>query len=1442
MSIFDPAEQLRYRREETAQAADSRHLGPPQNARAIASYEGNYIYGDGRAHLGNVYNYSYYGYDYPAHHSATPDTKLQPAVKSSKTSYKVPFSLDGIPTAPDFVARDTEIKDIESILLSSHNKVRKICVVHGLGGIGKTQLCAHFARKHSTSFSAVIWLDASSKDSLEQSIERCADRILSADQSYQGLVRTSDPSKRADANGSAREPEHTPLWRLNTWLSEDANSQWLLVYDNLDREWRYGDDPLAFDFLHYLPSVDHGNVLINTRLSTIPAKHRFTLGPASQDQALKMLESRAGRPVPDAEPLLRELKGLPLALVQAGSFLGQHRMSATDYLAMYKSQWAQVMTEQNDIRSQEYGERSILTTWAISRDHAAKRDRGAAGLLQLWAYLDSRDIWSDLIGAARCASLDSKLPEWYNDLTCGVLAAFRRAIGVLLNYSLIEVNENGSSWSMHPVLHTWNRHTVMDSSDSEVLLRMSVAAVSTLSDDESLRARLIPHAQSQVQDLEQIKGSHAGHNLSRVACLLSEHKMLLESQRLFERALTIRQMATGDVWTLATMFRLGKVYARQAKFEEAHEVFLRAYKQCDDEFGPVHCYTLSMMAYLGRTCQDQGNLQASEKWFRRALRSAENSIAFGPEHWETISFYDDLGGVYFADSRFDEAETMYKRALHGREKALGPMHPLTHDVAFHLGRLYHYLDQSQAAEEMYSRAFRGRELHFGLKSRLTQKTLQSLGTLYIEDAKYQHAESLYLSTQSQAVVKYGKHDSSTLFVCKELGSLYEMQQRYSEAENMYKQVIRGYQKTVGMKHGDTLEAERHFALFLANSGRLLSALQMFIKCKEHYELFHPDDDEPHCKDEIDTVEQGLHFCREHNVTEHELRDAVLRHGPFMHPKNWMSIKRHLRPDHASDEGSEDEDRTRPKRGVRFRIRSDGYESSVSGVLSDDGYSEVGSLPAAPMSLPHDGPDDIPSYAEYVAESAGRRWAKQEVDVEQPQPIRPRFQAYAESLSTESFLSYDPPVSETNTRASRNPLAHDMEYEVNNRSEKSVPFSQSPSVSRDRPKAATDSLVEPRSSEASKEMESEPHIYEKTHVIEWLATSCHIEGADESDTSGISEAVSGISSYESSEADQQTDPQGHEKTQSETPPILPSEDHRHMMQERDRFEALRDFNGDAPSQRLAKIPEKEVDARAEPFADKRDCQLVEAAADIVPLFKAATSERSPQTHVNEQNPTLSADSQITPSGSIHPQYEPADSESKMTAAMSRAFLNSASPEQPESESVPPSSKCHNQSDYAPSNFLDEAQSNLPSGEEAASGQAAGSPAEARRGEISCGSAVLFLRTAEPRSNLLHQDCKDLAPPEENPPEQTQHARSTRSSSPRTATWRSKDKSGKISKQMSPPRDPGPESRNGDARFKNIGRASPKASSSTKASKRSTNHRKRRRSSQKHKPQQSSCALQ
>lgn len=50
------------------------------------------------------------------------------------------------------------------------------------------------------------------------------------------------------------------------WLSEAENNQWLLIYDNVDREWLNGSDPLAYDLKRYLPAADHGAILVTTRL------------------------------------------------------------------------------------------------------------------------------------------------------------------------------------------------------------------------------------------------------------------------------------------------------------------------------------------------------------------------------------------------------------------------------------------------------------------------------------------------------------------------------------------------------------------------------------------------------------------------------------------------------------------------------------------------------------------------------------------------------------------------------------------------------------------------------------------------------------------------------------------------------------------------------------------------------------------------------------------------------------------------------------------------------------------------------------------------------------------------------------------------------------------------------------------------------------------------
>lgn len=64
-----------------------------------------------------------------------------------------------------------KVQMAESLLdARSRGDRTQIYALHGLGGVGKTQLSVEFARKHRQEYSAVFWLDARSDNGLQRSI------------------------------------------------------------------------------------------------------------------------------------------------------------------------------------------------------------------------------------------------------------------------------------------------------------------------------------------------------------------------------------------------------------------------------------------------------------------------------------------------------------------------------------------------------------------------------------------------------------------------------------------------------------------------------------------------------------------------------------------------------------------------------------------------------------------------------------------------------------------------------------------------------------------------------------------------------------------------------------------------------------------------------------------------------------------------------------------------------------------------------------------------------------------------------------------------------------------------------------------------------------------------------------------------------------------------
>jgi hypothetical protein len=90
--------------------------------------------------------------------------------------FSVAFSLSDVSEIEHFVAREEELAEMHRTL--SGDGSRHTIVLHGLGGIGKTQLTVAYAKWHKDSYSAVFWLNIEDEDSLKQSFAKVAKQIL----------------------------------------------------------------------------------------------------------------------------------------------------------------------------------------------------------------------------------------------------------------------------------------------------------------------------------------------------------------------------------------------------------------------------------------------------------------------------------------------------------------------------------------------------------------------------------------------------------------------------------------------------------------------------------------------------------------------------------------------------------------------------------------------------------------------------------------------------------------------------------------------------------------------------------------------------------------------------------------------------------------------------------------------------------------------------------------------------------------------------------------------------------------------------------------------------------------------------------------------------------------------------------------------------------------
>ncbi|KAK9423613.1 putative Tetratricopeptide repeat domain protein [Seiridium unicorne] len=620
--------------------------------------------------------------------------EVQKAVIGPRANdFSISFSLSEVFEVPHFVAREREIAEIRRTLSSDGS--RRVVVLHGLGGIGKTQLAVAYTKRYRDEYSAIFWFNIKDEASIQQSFTRVARQLMQ---------QHPDTSRLTALD--LQENNNKVVEAVQTWLSLPGNTRWLAIYDNYDNP-KLADRPNddGINIHRFLPLSYQGSIIVTTRLSQVDIGHRILIRKLeSTDDSLKILSTTSGRydlhDDVDAKALAEKLDGLPLALATAGAYLRRVSTSFSDYLRLYQSSWASLHTSIPRLGS--YGDRTLCSTWQVSYEQVQEQNPLAAHLLQWWAYFDNEDVWFELLQTD-----DDNVLPWMYELNEEL--NFNNAMGTLHDYGFVEPHSLGTDliesrgYSIHGCLHSWTIHVLNQCQEND-LGKLAVERVA-----------------------------------SRVTSQDDVYTWLLQRRLLSHAMISCATLQSSDEDVSWALHNLGNLFANQNKIQEAKETYLRALRGY--ERGPGHTSTLSTINNLGLIYVDEGKPQEAEKMFLRALRGYKTS--WGLNHTSTLRTVNNLARLYASHMKPQKAESMYLWALEGYETAGGPNHPSTLHTVNSLGLVYVNEGKPQEAETMFLRALRGYETIYEPDHMSTLSTVSNLGLLYASQGKLREAEDMY---------------------------------------------------------------------------------------------------------------------------------------------------------------------------------------------------------------------------------------------------------------------------------------------------------------------------------------------------------------------------------------------------------------------------------------------------------------------------------------------------------------------------------------------------------------------------------------------------------------------------------------------------------------------------------------------------------------------------
>ncbi|MGH4011173.1 MAG: FxSxx-COOH system tetratricopeptide repeat protein [Pseudonocardiaceae bacterium] len=566
------------------------------------------------------------------------------------------------PRNPGFVGRDATLVHLRERLRSGVTAV--VQALHGMGGVGKTQVTIEYAYRYAGSYDLVWWVSA----------ERT------------GLIGEQYAALAAELNlAPPRADTASAVGALRSYLR--SHGRWLLVLDNAEspqelREW--------------LPAGP-GHTLITSRdPSWGELAARVEVDVLSRPESVELIYvSRPGIADAEADRLADALGDLPLALAQATGFLAETGMLVDHYLCLLDTR-AEELLDQNPPGSHPH---SLPATIQVSTDRLAEIDPAALALLRIGAFLAPEPIPADLLTRPITETGSSQPPE-LEALTTAVASpiAAHRSLGRIGSYGLARVDRGMQ-------LNRLTQAILRDqlTADSVAAYRSYAEALLVAADPGDERdpacwprwARILPHllatdpATSPNPDLRDLACRAAWYlrdrGDSQPACDLAEHLYRQWCERL----------GPDDRHTLRVALTLVRVLTDVGPHRQARQLGDDTLARCRRVLGDDHPDTLYAAYFLANCLHEVGAFEQARQLNVDTL--ARRRRVLSEDHFDFQRSVHNLGRDLRELGEVEAARHLHEDTLAYRRRTLGDENPYTINTANELGFDLHALGLVNAA-------------------------------------------------------------------------------------------------------------------------------------------------------------------------------------------------------------------------------------------------------------------------------------------------------------------------------------------------------------------------------------------------------------------------------------------------------------------------------------------------------------------------------------------------------------------------------------------------------------------------------------------------------------------------------------------------------------------------------------------------------------------------